>query len=55
MKAGDGADCRLGGGNDYVGCRVCGVEWDYRKRGAKAPDCRRPRIRDDQLAKTASK
>lgn len=27
----DSKECRWGGGNDYVACRDCGIEYDYRK------------------------
>lgn len=30
-------DCRWGGGNDYLACRDCGIEYDYRKGGR--PPC----------------
>lgn len=33
----DSKECRWGGGNDYVACRDCGIEYDYRKE--ERPPC----------------
>lgn len=27
----DSTNCNWGGGNDYLACRDCGIEYDYRK------------------------
>lgn len=33
----DSKDCRFGGGNDYLACMDCFVEYDYRKESR--PPC----------------
>ena len=40
-------NCRFGGGNDYLACRDCHVEYDYRKEGR--PPCGAKEIRKKLL------
>lgn len=48
----DSKDCRFAGGNDYLACQDCGVEYDYRSQ--PRPPCGAEKRRQELLMEKAN-